>query len=305
MWRFETSQKIFEIGRVRLGGQPGELPTVLIGSIFYEGHKIVENPIIGIFNKDAAERLLNKQEEMSERAGNPCMVDVVAMTQQAIEKYIDFVAEMTDVPMLIDSSSADVKISGVKYCKEIGLTERVVYNSINYHTNDAEAKNLKDSNVKAAVILAYNPQNVWPIGRVEILKGNSSQKGLMKIAEEANIEKPLIDTAVLDVPSMGLAAEAAVLVKREFGLPCGAGPVNAVSEWKKVKELGDYAKNVCIANAVTTMQYAGASFILYGPIEKSEVVFPAAAMTDAIIAYNARIHGVKIKIKDHPLFKIF
>lgn len=305
MWRFETSQKIFEIGKVRLGGQPGELPTVLIGSIFYEGHKIVENPIIGIFNKDAAERLLNKQEEMSERAGNPCMVDVVAMTQQAIEKYIDFVAEMTDVPMLIDSSSADVKISGVKYCKEIGLTERVVYNSINYHTNDAEAKNLKDSNVKAAVILAYNPQNVWPIGRVEILKGNSSQKGLMKIAEEANIEKPLIDTAVLDVPSMGLAAEAAVLVKREFGLPCGAGPVNAVSEWKKVKELGDYAKNVCIANAVTTMQYAGASFILYGPIEKSEVVFPAAAMTDAIIAYNARIHGVKIKIKDHPLFKIF
>ncbi len=305
MWRFETSQKIFEIGKVQLGGQPGELPTVLIGSIFYEGHKIVENPITGIFNKDAAEHLLNKQEEMSERTGNPCMVDVVAMTKQAIEKYIDFVAEITDSPILIDSSSADVKIFGVRHCKGVGLTERAIYNSINYSTNDAEAKNLKDSDVKAAVILAYNPRNVWPIGRVEILKGSSSQKGLIKIAEEAGIEKPLVDTAVLDVPSIGLAAEAAVLVKREFGLPCGAGPVNAVSEWKKVKELGNHAKKVCIANAATTMQYAGANFILYGPIEKSEVVFPAVAMADAIIAYNARTHGIKIKVKDHPLFKIF
>jgi hypothetical protein len=41
------------------------------------------------------------------------------------------------------------------------------------------------------------------------------------------------------------------------------------------------------------MQYAGANFILYGPIERSEVVFPAAAMTDAIIVYNVRIHGIK------------
>jgi len=53
------------------------------------------------------------------------------------------------------------------------------------------------------------------------------------------------------------------------------------------------------------MQYAGANFIVYGPIERSEVVFPAAAMTDAIIAYNVRIHGIKTKTKNHPLFKIF
>jgi tetrahydromethanopterin S-methyltransferase subunit H len=305
MWQFEIPQKIFEIGKIQLGGQPGELPTILIGSIFYDGHKIVEDQIRGIFKKATAERLLKKQEEMSERTGNPCMVDIVAMTQQAIQRYINFVAETTDVPLLIDSSSADVKIAGVKYCKEIGLIDRVIYNSISYHTSEAEVEILKDNDVKAAIILAYNPRNVWPIGRIEILKGDSSRKGLIKIAEEANIKKTLIDTAVLDTPSIGLAAEAIVLVKREFGLPCGAGPVNAVSEWKRVKEFGEHAKNVCIANAVTTIQYAGANFILYGPIEKSEVVFPAAAMTDAIIAYNARIHGVKTKRRDHPLFKIF
>jgi tetrahydromethanopterin S-methyltransferase subunit H len=305
MWQFEPAQKIFEIGGVQLGGQPGELPTVLIGSIFYEGHKIVEDPIEGIFNRERAEQLLKKQEEMSERTGNPCMIDIIAMTRQAIRKYIDFAVEIADVPMLIDSSSADVKIFGIKYSKEIGLMDKVLYNSINFHTSNEEVKILRCNEAKAAVILAYNPRNVWPTGRIELLKGTSSQKGLLKIAEEAGLEKLLIDTAVLDAPSIGLAAEAAVLVKREFGLPCGAGPVNAVSEWRRVKELGEHAKNVCIANAVTTMQYAGANFILYGPIERSEVVFPAAAMTDAIIAYNARIHGIKTKTKNHPLFKIF
>ena len=41
MFRFNKTQKIYEIGKLRIGGQPGELPTVLIGSIFYSGHKIL------------------------------------------------------------------------------------------------------------------------------------------------------------------------------------------------------------------------------------------------------------------------
>ncbi|RJS86070.1 tetrahydromethanopterin S-methyltransferase subunit H, partial [Candidatus Bathyarchaeota archaeon] len=37
MFKFNKKQKIFEIGKVKIGGQPGELPTVLIGSLFHEG----------------------------------------------------------------------------------------------------------------------------------------------------------------------------------------------------------------------------------------------------------------------------
>lgn len=288
-----------------MGGQPGELPTVLIGSIFYERHKIVEDPINGVFDKKIAEELLNKQDDMSEKTAVPCMVDVVALSPKAIEKYIEFVAEKTDSPILIDSSSAEVKIAGIKYSREVGLDKRVVYNSINYRVNDEEIKALKENKVKAAIILTYNPRNVWPAGRIEILKGSSSQKGLLTIAEEAGVEKPLIDTAVLDVPGIGLATEAVFLVKEEFGLPCGGGPVNAVSEWKRVKEFGAHAKNVCMANAATAMQYAGADFVLYGPIRKAEVIFPATAMADALIAYNARIHGTRLKTRNHPLLKIF
>jgi tetrahydromethanopterin S-methyltransferase subunit H len=305
MWQFENKQKVFDVGGVQVGGNPGEFPTVLIGSIFYDRHKIVQNPKNGTFDKKTAEKLLNKQDEMSEKTANPCMVDIAASTSQAMKKYVEFVTGITDAPILIDSSYVDVKISVLSFLKEIGLNNKTVYNSINWHFNENEINALKKNDAKAAIILTYNPKNVWPAGRVQILKGDSSEKGLLKIARTAGIEKPLIDTAVLDVPSIGLAAEALVLIKKEFGLPCGGGPMNAISDWKRIEEFGEHAKSVCMSNAVTAMQYAGANFILYGPIGNAEIVFPAAAMADALIAYKAKLHGVKPKTKNHPLFKIF
>jgi len=73
LFKFKKEQKIFEIGHVSIGGQPGELPTVLVGSIFHEGHKIVKDRNLGIFDRKKAEHLINMQDEISERTGIPCM----------------------------------------------------------------------------------------------------------------------------------------------------------------------------------------------------------------------------------------
>lgn len=305
MPEFEKKQKVFTIGNLDVGGQPGELPTVLIGTIFYEGHKIVEDAKKGTFDREKAEGLIRRQEELSDKTGNPHMVDVVGLSPTAIRRCIDFVADVTDAPILVDSTTANVKISGIKQAAETGLLDRVIYNSITYHTRDEEIRNLKGVGVKSAVIMAYNPRNVWPAGRIEILRGNSSKKGLLEVSREAGIKNLLVDTAVLDVPSIGLAAEAVYLVKKEFGLPSGGGPLNAVLEWKEVKELGAKAKNVCAASALVAMQHAGADFILYGPIGKADIVFPAVAMIDAITSYAAKLHGIRTKTKNHPLYRIF
>ena len=107
----------------------------------------------------------------------------------------------------------------------------------------------------------------------------------MQLAHKAGIEKALIDVAILDVPSIGLAAQAIRLVKEEFGLPVGGAPSNAILAWKHVKEFGDYAGRLCSAGSAVIMQSLGANFIFYGPIAKSVEVFPACAMADAIIAY--------------------
>jgi len=302
--KLKPNQKIFEIGKVRIGGNPGELPTVLIGSIFYKGHKIVKDQVKGVFDKGQAEKLIVKQDELSEETGNPCMVDVEAFSKKAIEKYIDFVSEVTDAPILVNSIYVPVRLHGVKYAKEVGLINRIVYVSINYKVDDKEIEFLRNIGLKSAVIQAFNPRNPWPEGMLQILLGKN---GLLNISSKIGVEKPLILTNVLDVPSIGLAANGIKVIKEETGFPTGTAPVGVVGSWYRnvaIKIFGSDAKGCCEAVAMAMCQFAGANFIHYGSLRKASRIFPATAMIDAIIAYKARLHGIKPKTKNHPLYKI-
>ena len=52
MFKFEKKQEVFDIYGVKVGGQPGEYPTVLAGTIFYAGHNIISDENKGIFDKE-------------------------------------------------------------------------------------------------------------------------------------------------------------------------------------------------------------------------------------------------------------
>lgn len=307
MFRFEKEQRVFDIAGVKIGGQPGEYPTVLIGSIFYSGHKIVSDHKKGEFNRGQAESLIRKVEESSRKTGNPFILDVVGDTSEALIKYIDFVADAAKCPFLVDGASTEVRLPAIKHAVEVGLVDRAIYNSIDCYVTSEEVNALRECGVKNAVVMAFDPKKPWAEGRIEALKGGMGRKGLLQVAEEAGITNILIDTAVLDMPSIGVSAKAIYLVKSEFGLPAGCGPANAVTTWKKVKkgEFGTHAYEVCSGGSVILTQMMGANFVLYGPVELSEPAFISCAMTDALVAYVARRMGITIKTREHPLFKIF
>lgn len=305
LFRFEKEQKIIEIGGVKLGGQPGELPTVLIGSLFHRGHRIVRNREKGIFDRDEAERLIRLQEEFSEKTGNPCMVDVVAETSEALERYIDFVSEKTDAPLLINGPNAEVRLKAAMHAREVGLIDRAVYNSVNFTVTEEEIEKIRGIGLGAGVIQAFNPRNLRPEGMLKILRGDDETEGLLSKAFRAGIEKPMVLTSVFDVPSIGFGVEAVHMVKSEFGLPAGTAPVGVVGTWDRVRELGRDAKRVCRAGSAALAQSVGADFIIYGSMAKAENIFPVCAMVDAAIAYNAKNLGIKTLSKNHPLLKIF
>lgn len=307
MFKFEKEQKVFEIAGVNVGGQPGEYPTVLIGSIFYNRHKIVGDAVKGEFDKKQAEALINKVEELSEKTGNPFILDVVGETPEALTKYIDFVGDLTSCPFLVDGLTSKIRIPAIKHAVEIGLAERAIYNSIDPQFTEEEIGFLRDFHVKNAVLMAFDTRKPWAEGRIEALEGGLGKKGLLKAAEEAGIQKILVDTAVLDMPSIAISAKAIYLVKNKFGLPAGCGPANAVTTWKRVKkgEFGPQAYRVCSGGAAIITQVMGANFVLYGPIELSESAFISCAMTDALMAYAARRLGIAVKTRNHPLYKIF
>jgi tetrahydromethanopterin S-methyltransferase subunit H len=309
---FKSKQKVFRIGKVSIGGQLGEYPTVLIGTIFYKGHKVVLDEKTGKIDEKAAEDLLAKQDELANDTGCPCMVDIVGMTPEAIRRFIDFVAKCTDAPLLIDAVSADVRIEALKYCKEVGLSDRAVYNSIMpspwYKQEEVDA--LKESGVTASIVLAYNLKDRSSRGVISILKGVDGEKGLLDIAKEAGVDKILVDTTLFTyVPSVGIGGWAIRLVKEEFGLPAGGAPGNATSVWKSDeiwKRWGEDVWRACDAVAQTLTSAYGADFIMYGPIEFAPHIFPACATVDAAVAAEMKeAHGISPATKDHPLYKLF
>ena len=305
MFKFGKEQKIFQVGGVRIGGQRGELPTVLIGSVFHEGHRIVKDRKLGAFDRGKAKRLIEVQEEMSEKTGVPHMLDVVAETSQALVRYIDFVSEVTSAPFLINGQNMSVRIAAADHAAEVGLQERAVYCSINYTLGEEEIKAIGESGLRAAVVQAFNPENPLPEGMMSILRGDAKREGLLDGARRAGIEKPLVLMPVLDVPSIGLGAQAIRLAKECFGMPTGTAPMGVVGRWKKAHSLGQHAKKLCRAGAAALVQTMGADFIIYGSIAKARDVFPVCAMIDAITAYSARSLGLRPLTKGHPLYRIF
>ena len=305
MFKFGKEQRIVEIGGIRIGGQPGELPTVLVGSLFHEGHRIVKDRKLGIFDKQRARLLIETQQEMSERTGVPCMLDIVAEKPEPLMKYIDFVSEVTDAPFLINGQDMSVRISAANHAVDLGLRDRAVYNSINYTVNGEEIQAIKETGLEAAIIQAFNPRNPRPEGMISALEGTAGKEGLLREASRAGVDKPLILMPVLDVPGIGMAAKGTYLAKERFGTPTGTAPVGVVGRWRRIGEYGENAKKMCRAGAATIAQAMGADFIIYGSIAKARDIFPACAMADAMVAYNARTLGLRPLTKNHPLYRIF
>ncbi|MDP7017629.1 MAG: tetrahydromethanopterin S-methyltransferase subunit H [Pirellulaceae bacterium] len=295
---FRTNQKAFEIGGVRVGGQPGVLPTVLIGSIFYHGDKIFVDEDRDEFCRDAAEGHIRMQEDFSQRTGIPGMLDVVGSTPAALQNHLEFAASVTAMPLLIDGTTAEVRLAGLKYVAEAGLSDRVVYNSIQPGVGDNELTAISEAGVECALILTYYLKDFSAKGRVQAVRE------LLPRLESSGIQKLIVDTCVMDLATMGQACSAIFDIKSEWGLPAGGGVHNAVAMWRGLRsKMGKQAESPCVASACAAAVAVGADFALYGPIENAKYVFPAVAMIDTALSQIAIERGGKPD-ENHPRYRI-
>jgi tetrahydromethanopterin S-methyltransferase subunit H len=279
MFKFSTSQITYEFNGIKVGGQPGVNPPVLVGSIFYHKHKIVEDEHKGVFNKAEAEALIKNVEELSDKTRLPFMFDVVGSTPEAIVKYIEFVTSVTKAPILVDTLGAiEVSKAALKYVKETGLINKVIYNSVTAKSKDEEYKLLQEYGVKATIALLYTDKIIDVKSRLEALEV------ILQKAKIYNVEKILVDSFVIDVPSLSAACRAMIEIKTRYGLPVGMGAHNAVSAQKKVfkERFGAEGYKACEFASNLMPIILGADFLLYGPIESSKEVFSAT-----YIIYNS------------------
>lgn len=303
MFRFEKEQKIIDAGGIKVGGQPGELPTALTATIFYIGHKIVSDKKQGIFDKERAEHLINRMEVLSDMTTNPFILDVVGTSVEAFQSYINFISKVTEAPIQIDAISPRLRRETIKWASEVGLSERLINNSIYKGVKDIELENLKDCGVKASIILCDNPADESTQGKLDVLPE------ILEMADRAGIEGGLIDTAM---PSWGIGVGGGLrsiyVIKEMYGdrgaVGTGIGNVSDTLGWVK----GNFPKE--IKKAVDAAQNAilpmiGCDWIMFGPIEFAEFVFPAVAVVDTyVLTATAELGTRPLEEGMHPLFKL-
>ncbi|HID27333.1 MAG TPA: tetrahydromethanopterin S-methyltransferase subunit H [Methanosarcinales archaeon] len=311
MFRFDKKQKVFDFGTIKVGGQPGEYPSVLVSTMFYARHKIVSDEDKGIFDKDKAEELWKAQEEMGDITGLPYFNQIVGETNEAMRSYIDwFVNICDDIPFLIDSSVSDVRAYGVEYATEIGVADRAIHNSINASIDEKEISALKNSEVDSAIVLAFNATEPGVKGKIDILEigGGGVEKGMLQIAEECGITRPLIDVAAMPLGAgAGATMRSILAVKGKLGLPSGGGFHNSASAWDWMRKFKKQHRESWSSVDIGTNLVAGilgADFFLYGPIENVPLVFPAMAMIDIMVAENALELGIESQTEIHPIKKL-
>ncbi|MCW4027278.1 MAG: tetrahydromethanopterin S-methyltransferase subunit H [Candidatus Bathyarchaeota archaeon] len=297
--QFEKEQKVYEISGVRIGGQLGENPTAMIGSIFYKGDKIVKDEKTGTFDRGRAEELIARLEEISDRTGLPAMLDVVCSESQVAEKYLEFAADATNMPILIDAVSEEAGLRGIECARELRIIERTIFNSLNPETKQQIYDKIKNVALESAIALTYSTSAIISSKeRVKLLDT------LIPRAEGAGIKNILVDTVVMDIATLGLACKAIYEIKSKFGYPAGCGAHNAVESWRALKKKKDKMLTAVCSSIVNGLPIAiGADFVLYGPINAAEYMFPAISVIDASYGQVLMEEG-KRPSPTHPRFKI-
>lgn len=292
MFKFKSVQKVYEIGGVKVGGAPWENPPVLIGSIFYHKHKIVKDEKNGEFDREAAEKLIKNVEELSNKTRIPAMLDVVSSSPNAMIRYLEFISNITKMPIAIDALSLETMEAAFKFIRDTGLIDRVIFNSLNARSKDEEFKLLREYNIKSSILLLYTERVVDVDVRLKNLEL------LLEKAKNYNIVKILIDTFVIDVPSLSAAIRTLIEIKSKYGLPCGAGAHNAISSQRKAfkERFGVDGTKACeLASNLATI-LLGADFLLYGPIESANEIFPAVYTIYTSYRYLGRKKELLIEI---------
>jgi tetrahydromethanopterin S-methyltransferase subunit H len=306
MFHFTQEQKIARIGGVSFGGQPGQLPTVIVPSIFQKGDKVFEGAKRKEgFHEDKARELLKSTEKISAETGVPCMVDIVANSGAEFKTYIDFVTSVTDMPFCIDAWVMKAKLEGAGYCAEKGLLDRIFYNSLTVWEKDLETeiREIAGIGIKHVLLVAFDPADQMPSGRI-----TGTQKILDAIEKVgARFETIFIDTSVMNGPATALCSLANKMIKEKWGFPCSSAPSNGSYMWKAARELWGFkgwaGADAALESLASCLYH---DVIFSGPMAGSTRLFPAIAMADAYLA--TLVYGQNKQLPEsesHPLHKLF
>ena len=300
MFVFKKEQITFDFGNVRIGGNPGEHPTVLIGGLFFRDQPIVLNAKEGEFDPALTKEWIDVGTSMVEKTGHPLIVEVYGRTAKAMEKHLSWLVENFDGSFKFESTNTAARMRGIEFCDEAGLSDRAIYNSINLSTKPEELELLKNSSLNMAVALGWSPKATSLQERMEVITKT------VETAKETGIEKMVVDPATMPIGAgYGLDLRTVLAIKSELGLPTCLGPDNAPSAWKFIKQPGfddETTHLTTIVASTVVAQIMATDCIMYGSMANTKEVFTSVALVGNAIAAASAEANRALGI-DRPFFE--
>jgi len=289
---------------------------LLVGSIFYPRDKLVLNRETGEFKRAEAEAVIGEYVELCTNYGIKCTIDVEGETVEAFQKFLDFVAGVVprDWVIMADATAKDLRLGVAYWAWQVGLSNRLIINSIDYKSPVDELVHYRDFSVAGLVAAAFD---VNPGNKIKVAES------IMERLREAGLSTAsiLIDLSVLDVPDM--AATAALIPGFKARIPSnflvGFAPANVVPTWKKVdavlkalREKGindEYMQLVKptmrASMAVTAAMFPYIDFILFGPLREAvlDTTVVASILSGDFRIIEWRDEAVEEPVKPMPSSK--
>jgi len=157
---------------------------------------------------------------------------------------------------------------------------------------------LRDEKIPFVEVSIFNKADPTAHGRLK------TWKKIEKRIRGIEFQGMILDTAVLDMPSIAQSSLAVMEIKDKIGYPVGCAPDNGIAIWKKMSEKKGSSEYMMAASMATAIPLLyGADWVVYN-IDHADWVLPACAMASGIFAYGAKEMGLKPNA-EHPLYKIF
>jgi len=281
LFRFGKEQKVCNIGNIKIGGQPGENPPLLIASLFQRGDKLLIDRKGPQFDRDKAKEYIVRQDELTSQTGIPGLIAMVANSVDEMKAYIDFFIDITDRPFAVDVWASKTRLACARYAASLGLQDRLLYNSITPWDKDIpeQVAELRELGIKHIVLQAFDDKDQTPRGRI------ASLRRLLDLIEGAGFETILVDTSDMNLPATAFSLIANYLIKQEFGLPAGCATSNGTYMWKQAREMwgqDGFAAVDATAHGISALLWS--DFIFYGPLVAAKRILPAVAAAHMILS---------------------
>jgi len=264
----------FLYGSTKLGYGHFELPPILIGTMFYQGQTLIDRKDESQFDVNKAKKRIDTQKSLANQYKLPELVEISAVTPEAMVKYLEFYLDAYDPPFVL-GGSFDAKIAGIEYLNENGIKkDEYIYNSISNLKNKEELELLEKNRISSVVVLILGANNMSSTQRYSYIT-EKNQPGNLSILDGLNklgIEKIWIDGGVIGIESLSHILDTQQMVSSSLKLPVGTAPTLFLFKYSSPRLNRKFHTKYRKASVMFIASWYS-NFIFYGAIEDAKECF--------------------------------